>query len=521
MPSRGADTLFQLIHSLQKAEKRAFKLYATRNSSNEDLKIIQLFDAIDKMNEYDETALLKKLQFTKKEQLANRKTHLYKQILASLRLLESNEHIDIQLHEQLDSARILYNKGLYLQSLKILDKIKEATRTTHQDSYLLQALFLEKKIEALHITRSLKDRANQLAGETNDLMKRLQLTSHLSNLALELYGWYINYGHARNEEDEKNIRLYFHQNIASIPEQLTGFYQRLYLYQSYCWYAFIRLDYLMYYRYTQKWVSLFEEEPQMIAIETGHYIKGMHNLISAHFDLRNYEKFDRTLNLFEDFADSAIVKNNDNNSIQVFVYLYTSKINKHFLEGTFDAGVNLVPEITGKLKEYSLYLDNHRVLVFYYKIASLYFGSGDYENTITYLSKIINWKVDLRNDLQCYARLLHLIAHYELGNYNLLEYLIKSVYRFMAKMENLGVVEEEIFSFLHKAFHLSPKELKTAFEILLKKLKAIENNKLALRAFSYLDIISWLESKISAIPVQEVIQKKYKESKKISKQGVS
>ena len=124
MPSRGADTLFQLIHSLQKAEKRAFKLYATRNSSNEDLKIIQLFDAIDKMNEYDETALLKKLQFTKKEQLANRKTHLYKQILASLRLLESNEHIDIQLHEQLDSARILYNKGLYLQSLKILERIK-------------------------------------------------------------------------------------------------------------------------------------------------------------------------------------------------------------------------------------------------------------------------------------------------------------------------------------------------------------------------------------------------------------
>jgi phospholipid N-methyltransferase len=517
MPSRGADTLFQLIHSMEKAEKRAFKLYATRNSSNEDLKIIQLFDAIDKMNEYDETALLKKLQFTKKEQLANRKTHLYKQILASLRLLESNEHIDIQLHEQLDSARILYNKGLYLQSLKILEKIKEATRATHQDSYLLQALFLEKKIEALHITRSLKDRANQLATETNELMKRLQITSHLSNLALELYGWYINYGHARNEEDEKNIRTYFHESVSLVPEKLTGFYQKLYLYQSYCWFAFIRLDYLMYYRYTQKWVDIFHEEPQMIEIETGHYIKGMHNLTSAHFDLRNYEKFEQNLSVFENFGDSAIVKNNGNNNIQVFVYLYTAKINKHFMHGSFDEGLKLVPEITEKLKEYSLYLDAHRVLVFYYKIASLYFGSADYDNTIKYLSKIINWKVDLRNDLQCYARLLHLIAHYELGNYNLLEYLIKSVYRFMAKMDNLGVVEEEIFSFLHKAFHLSPKELKKEFEILLQKLKAIENDKLALRAFAYLDIISWLESKIGGVPVQEVIQKKYRERKKTSK----
>src|SRR4051812_6715591 len=306
MPSRSADTLFQLIHSLQKAEKRAFKLYARRNSSNEDLKVIQLFDAIDKLSEYDDAVLLKKLQFTKKEQLANRKMHLYKQILASLRLLESNEHIDIQLHEQLDSARILYNKGLYLQSLKILEKTKESARTTNQDSYLLQALFLEKKIEALHITRSLKDRANQLATETNELMKRLQLTSHLSNLALELYGWYINYGHARNKEDEENLYRFFHQNVPTDPALVTSFYQKLYYFQSYCWYTFIRLDYLMYYRYTQKWVNLFHNDPKMIAIESGHYIKGMHNLISAHFDLQNQDKFEKDLCLFEAFSNSDV-----------------------------------------------------------------------------------------------------------------------------------------------------------------------------------------------------------------------
>ena len=364
MPSRSADTLFQLIHSLQKAEKRAFKLYAKRHSSNEDLKMIQMFDVIDKMPEYDDAVLLKKLEFTKKEQLANRKVHLYKQILSSLRLLESNEHIDIQLHEQLDYARILYNKGLYLQSLKILERTKEIARNTHQDSSLLQALFLEKKIEALHITRSLKDRAHQLTIETNELMKGLSLTSHLSNLALELYGWYINYGHARNEEDERSIYNFFHQNIVE-AEQVKDFYPKLYYFQSFCWYAFIRLDYLMYYRYTQKWVDLFHADPQMIEIETGHYIKGLHNLISAHFDLRNYEKFEADIKIFEDFAASDFVRTNENNATQVFIYLYTAKINRHFIEGTFDEGLKIVPEIEQKLKEYAQYMDAHRVLVFY------------------------------------------------------------------------------------------------------------------------------------------------------------
>ncbi|MBK8608241.1 MAG: hypothetical protein IPN82_16020 [Chitinophagaceae bacterium] len=42
------------------------------------------------------------------------------------------------------------------------------------------------------------------------------------------------------------------------------------------------------------------------------------------------------------------------------------------------------------LKEYGLYLDTHRVLVFYYKLPVLYFGSGDNEKAIDYLNRIIN-----------------------------------------------------------------------------------------------------------------------------------
>jgi hypothetical protein len=122
--------------------------------------------------------------------------------------------------------------------------------------------------------------------------------------------------------------------------------------------------------------------------------------------------------------------------------------------------------------------------------------------------------VDLRNDLQCYARLLHLIAHYELGNYNLLEYLTKSVYRFMAKMQNLSVVEEAIFRFLRQAFHLSARQLKPAFEALLNQLKSLQKNPFEMRAFAYLDIVSWLESKVHNVPIQTILKNKYLHDKK-------
>jgi tetratricopeptide (TPR) repeat protein len=248
--------------------------------------------------------------------------------------------------------------------------------------------------------------------------------------------------------------------------------------------------------------------------ETAHYIKGMHNLMGAHFDLRNTRKLTESIEELEQFAHRKVVKENDINRILTFVYLTTARINLYFLEGTFTEGLKQVPHIEEKLKEYELYIDRHRVLVFYYKIACLYFGAGKNEKAIQYLNKIINWKVDLRTDLQCYARLLHLIAHYELGNFDLLEYLTKSVYRFMAKMESLSAVEEEMFQFLRRSFQVNAHALKPEFEKLLEKLKRYENNPLETRAFSYLDVISWLESKIHDVPVQEVIREKYLLSRK-------
>ena len=514
MPNRSTDSLFQLVKSLEKSEKRNFKLYVKRNSASEDLKIIQLFDALDKMTDYNEEHLLKKNKSIKKQQLSNIKAHLYKQILSSLRLIKDENNIDIQLHEQMDFARILYNKGLYLQSLKVLDRMKETARTHNQFTNLQQVLFFEKKIEGLFITRSMQDRADQLSRESDEVSFQLSVVNKLSNLSLQLYAWYIKHGHARSTKEMDELKEFLEKNLTAEAKQANGFYERLYLYQCYTWYAFIRQDFLQYYRNTQKWIDLFEEQPEMYEVETAHYIKGMHNLMGAHFALRNAKKMEETIEQFEKFAHRKVVKANDINRILVFVYLTTSRINKHFIDGSFTEGLKLVPHIEEKLEEYELYLDRHRVLVFYYKIACLYFGAGKNEKAIDYLNKIINWKVDLRTDLQCYARLLHLIAHYELGNFELLEYLTKSVYRFMAKMESLSAVEEEMFHFLRRSFRLSAHALKPEFEKLLDKLKRYENNPLETRAFSYLDVISWLESKIHDLPVQDVIRGKYLKSRK-------
>ena len=514
MANRFSDTLFQLIHSLEKSEKRHFKLYIKRSSTKEDLKIVQLFDALDKLHDYDEKALLKKLPGIEKPQLSNLKTHLYKQILASLRLLKSADSIDLQLNEMFDYAHILYKKGLFQQSLRILERAKETAKANQKFNFLALVLGLEKRIETLHITHSMQMRAEQLSAESLEVSARIDMVARLSNVALLVYSWYIKNGHSRNEQDEERVKEFLMGQLPADAWKQTGFYERLYLYQIYNWYSFIRQDFLMYYRYSQKWLDLFEEQPEMIRVETSHYIKALHNLLNAHFDLRNHQAFEIILRKFEHYAQTDRVRENDNFRIQSFVYITTAKINQVFMRGTFKEGLLLVPEIEKQLEEYDLFIDRHRILVLNYKIASLYFGSGDYATAIDYLQRIINDPNDLRNDLQSYARVLHLMAHYELGNFELMESLTKSVYRFMAKKENLTGVEEAMFKFVRTSFHSSRASMKSEFENFLIKIKAFEKDRFETRAFAYLDLVSWIESKVYQKPMSEIIQQKYTESRK-------
>ncbi|MCK5788816.1 MAG: hypothetical protein KAH32_07445, partial [Chlamydiia bacterium] len=159
------DSTFQLIKTLTKAEKRNFRLYAQHRQTSGDLKFVQLFDAMDKLKGYEEELILKKVPSITKGQLSNQKAHLYKVLLSSLRNLNKNNS-DIQVRENIDYARLLYNKGLYLQSLKILDKTKVLAKKSYFTTLHLEVVEFEKEIESRYITRSIGTRAENLSKES-------------------------------------------------------------------------------------------------------------------------------------------------------------------------------------------------------------------------------------------------------------------------------------------------------------------------------------------------------------------
>lgn len=514
MSMEKTDALFLLVKSLTKSEKRQFKLYAGRLGGNSEKNFMALFSLLDKMNDFDERQILANTNI-KKQQLSNSKAHLYKQILVSLKLNPIHQNTKMQIREQLDFATILFNKGLHQQSLKILDRAKNQALNNEENNLAFEIIELEKVVESQYITRSMSTRADDLIQQSFELSERTSLLSALSNLSLQLYSMLLKKGYVSNDKDYEEVHRFFTDSMPAYDLKNMGLREKLYLYKAYLWYNFIVQDFVACYRYAQKWVDIFYYHPKMKKNNPVFFLKGINYLLESLFLLQHVTKFRSTLNYLEDELENHRFLINENTESLAFLYLYLNKINLHFLEGQFHKGIDLVPEVLDEIENYKNKIDEHHIMVFYYKFASLYFGAGYYEKCIYYLEKIIrNKKLKMREDLLCFTRILNLVAHYEAGLDQNLEAQIKATYKFLIKMNELHLVQQRIITFLRNLNNIYPHELKKAFMNLHRELKAFEDHPYEKRSFMYLDIISWLESKIENKSVEEIIQEKSKRHKK-------
>ena len=510
MANHQKDFLFVLIKSLSKSEKRQFKIFASRLETSSNTKFIELFNILDKSEVYDEKLILKS-GIIKKVQLSNLKSYLYKQILVSIRLNIPSQNIRYQLREQIDFAAILYNKGLYKQSLKILDKTKILALENDEKLMAYEIVEFEKLIESQYITRSIQGRADELVIQAKELNYRNTISSKLSNLSLQLYGIMLKTGYVKSDEEYKYIDNYFNKHISKFDEKKFGFREKYWFYNANLWRSFFVQDFLASYKYAYKWVTLFYDNPNMIHLNPVFFLKGNHYLLESLYMLKYKSKFKKYLTQLEETIKDSHFPVNDNIASLSFLYVYNNKLNYHILEGTFAESEYLIPEILNKLKIHTDHLDEHHEMLFYYKFASIYFGNEKYNECIFYLEKIINNKnLSMREDLMCFARLLSLIAHYELGNDYYLENQLKNTYKFLLKMNDLHEVQKEIMRFMKNLNSIYPGDIKKEFVKMRRRFIELEKNTYEKRAFLYLDIISWLESKIENRKISDIIKEKAK-----------
>lgn len=424
-------------------------------------------------------------------------------------MIHIKKEIDIEIREQIDFARILYGKGLYMQSLKLLDRVKGLAKSSNQDILHYEVLEFEKLIEEKHITRSrtVANKVENLIDESAERSRILSSSNKLTNLKLKIHGLYIKIGHVKDEKDAFIVRDYFRSNLPDVDEARLTFFEKVYLHQSYVWLYYILLDFENCFKHARIWTDLFENAPTMIHEDPDSYMRGLHYCLTSLLTLKRANEHSEHLEALRSFYAREEKSLNTTSRIIYFLYYSSAYMNGHSLKGTFDEGLAGLPPLLKALKKYELRLDQHRILVFYYRTAWMYFGCGRFSESIDYLNLIINLKVGhLREDIQSYSRLLHLIAHFEMGNYTLMEYLEKSVTRFFDKMKNRNQVQAELLSYVRKQIRIGATPDEKLLLDTKQKLEKLQEDPYESRSFIYIDALAWVESKLQKCHVQDVIR---------------
>jgi hypothetical protein len=504
MPISQTSRLFTLIKSLTKAEKRGFRMFARRNQNADSLLFLQLFDLLEKQNEADEEQIFKKMPFIQKSQFSNLKRHLYAQIMDSLRLIHRQKIPEIQVREFLDYADILYAKGLYLQSLRILQKAKYMAEKQHNDLLHLSVIEFEKIIESRHITRSGVDQSEVLANEALLRSQVLSNSIRLSNLRILLHGMYIKHGHVKSEEEKEKVNLFFRKNLPDTSEKELGVTERIFLYQSYVWYYYILLDFKASYQAALNWVEEFHKDADMLERDPDLYMRGMHYLLTSVYHLGDRDLYNRHLISFEKYRKDNYKKFNTNSQIISFLYVHTGRFNKHFLNHTYKEGIQEIPKTIRRIRKYANKLDVHRIMVFYYKFSWTFLAAGDPSSAVDYLNRIIQMEVEnLREDLQGYARLMFLMAHYDLENYHIMDYLVQNTRSYFNKMKDKTRLQLLTLKFFDKICNLPLQDRKPEWEKFGEELKGLSKDPYESKAFIYLDIPAWVVAKLNNRTIAE------------------
>lgn len=509
MSKEKSDALFVLIKSLKKSEKRYFKLSEDQSSNK---KYVLLFNLIEKQKVYDEDAILEESPNLKPSQMSNLKAHLYQKILQSLRMYNASSLPNIQLHEMIDHAQLLFNKGLYNQCEQVLKKANKIARNSDNLELQLEILKWEKQVLSHNIGKDIQEKVDEIVNNAKEVSSRINNINLFTNLQVKFDAVYKKIGFIRNKNDFSKIQNVFVTNLPEVDPNQLSVSEKISLFDLYIgYYSFIQ-DFKTSERYAKEWVQLFDGDKTLRTSRTGEYISGLNHLLIAQSKLLKFEDFQKTKKELRLVGRLHTVSVNENLKLRLLKYSYVHEFNWLFMVGDFEKGVRLLERLKSNLEQFIEELDLHSRIIMFYKTACLYFGNDDFKNAIVWLNKIINTTdIDLREDIHGFARILNLISHYELGNIELIQYNVRSTYRFLSKKADLHQFQRYILNFLKKLeVTMTDEELTEHFNKLRARLVPLSENKYERRAFIYFDIISWLESKIENKPVKDVIRDKAK-----------
>lgn len=507
MSNIASNNLFELIKSLNKSEKRYFKVFSSRHTIGEENSYIKLFDYIDKLDEYDEAQVFKHF---KGQALLNKfsitKGRLYNNILKSLDTFHSTSSIDSQIFRQIHSAEILYNKGLYKQAEKIL-KSAEKQAIKHQRFNLQLELKQKQKklIENGLYTEVNRGQISQIYEDEKQILNEIGLYNHLWCIKSHLFQEINRNGKVRDEKEISRLKeLIDELSSLNVKKAST---KSLYLYHhthSAYYFAVNDLDLSLY--HLKALVSLLEKDMILANEEPNIYFSALTNIIYVSTRQKEYAEAQKYLAKLKSLSTDGTSIDLD---IKYFSSTFSLELSLLREKGDYKKALELIPQIEEGYRLYGCHISSLRKAYIDFQVGVIYLCLGEYSKALHWINNILNEpKIDQKQDIYCFAQLINLILHFELDNKRFLPYAINSTKRYLKNRNRIYKFEElflKLIGQISKSTNIFDlQERLGSIEGELEKLKQDPKEQIV---FEYFDFLIWVQSKLNQKSFLELKQK--------------
>jgi hypothetical protein len=503
--------LFDLVKSLTKSEKRFFKLSSSLQSGEKNY--LKIFDVIDRQKSYDEEAI--KTQFKNEtfiKHFPSEKNHLYKLILKSLRSYHADNTASSILKQEIKNIEILYKKALFKECNKFLVRAKKIAIEREKFYYWFELLnweklLLEEAYEAGEFTKDL----DALIKEEQEVIEKLRNLAAYHVLYSKINYVFRSGGYVRSDKDRALVEEISHHPL--IIGRNTALSHRAaticYYIQGFC--ATANVDKETAYVKFMRVKEILDNKPLVRDDLPKRYILTLSNLLRIQIDTGKIDEALHMIDLMRKTAKKPAFSSEDI-ALRVFKSTYLAEMRIFEKKGAFEKAIENVDVVVKGLEENEGKINKEQELLFLNTISTVYFGAGRYKESLQWLNKVLNDnEPNLRQDIYSYARLFNLVVHFELGNYDLLEYIIKSTNRYLSKRQRDHDLEVVIMSNMRKLIRATQNSnLKDHFVAFREELLSQLNKQNDMIILEYFNFIVWIDSKIKGISFADATREYYK-----------
>lgn len=503
--------LFELIQMLSRSEKRYFRL--NTNLQKGDKGYLFIFEEILKMKEYDESLLKTKLKVNKVKvaQLHVAKYNLYQLVLRSLRSFHEKKSTQQKLFALMADADILEAKGLYYQCLKRLqtaEKMAKKFEFNRLRGKILQQIINVKMRTQLHSGHT------DLEGSYNEIESadaKIGLETRSSRAMHLGYLLYQSRGKTKRSKLLEEIQKFKkHELPWAAPSSDKPFYPSINYYFCQGLLSVAEASPQECHEAYTKMMEAWEKYPHMKKIRSKLYKAHLINYIDICTYVLQYDEIPKYLAYYQNIPDKGFSE--EATSAQNYFHI---KLLYFLNTGRYSEALELVPEIEQCFETYEQVLLPSRYLIISFNVFLLLFALNRFDEAFSWLDRIDNAKLpETRPDVQVFARVWKLILHYEMKDYDFLDYLRVNVYRDLRKRKLLEPFERSVLQLIGKLTNAAnPAERQKLLKQFLLRLQQIEKKNKRRLVTGLSEVSIWGESRLTGTPYFSIMEKRQAEEK--------